>query len=465
MKADLCILGAGSAGLSVAAAAAKLGRRVVLIEKGDMGGDCLNHGCVPSKSLLAAAARAQAFRTAAALGIGPSEPKVDVGAVMAHVHRVIADIAPEDSEARFRAMGCHVIRAPGKFVAPDRVEAGGELIEARRFVIATGSRPRLPEIAGLAAVAYLTNETVFSLTELPDHLLVLGGGPVGVEMAQAWRRLGAKVTLLQSGPRLLMREDAELSAVVEQRLQAEGVEIRKTAHVLAVHPGVRLELQGGERITGSHLLLATGRKATVDGLGLAAAGIRHTAAGIPVDGAFRTSNRRVYAIGDVTGDWQFTHVANYQAGLVIRHALFRLPVRFRPEILPRVTYSDPELAQLGLTEAEADARGIPVRISRFAFARSDRARAMGNTEGLVKVLAGPRGRILGVGIVGPEAGELVAPWALAMHKRLKLSDMAGMVAAYPTLAEAGRRAALDYYTPMAEKRWVRWLLDFLARFG
>ena len=470
ITADLCIIGAGSGGLSVAAGAAQLGARVVLIEAHKMGGDCLNYGCVPSKALIAAARAAQGHRSSAPLGIAAHEPEVDYAAVMDHVRRTIATIAPHDSVARFEGLGVRVIEAHGLFTGPAEVTAGGYLIAARRFVVATGSSPAVPPIPGLDTVPFLTNETLWDNRELPETLVVIGGGPIGIELAQAHRRLGSRVIVLEALT-ALGREDPEIAAVALGRLRAEGVEIRENAKVAAVAGtagGIQVRLEGGETLAGTHLLVAAGRRANVDGMGLEAAGIDFDRGGVTVDKGLRSaSNRRVYAIGDVAGGLQFTHVANYHAGLVIRSALFRLPVTNRTGLIPRVTFTDPEIAQAGLTEAEARARhGDAVEVHRFPFTESDRALAEGKPEGLVKVVTGRRGRLLGCSIAGAQAGELIHPWALALASRLKIGAMAGYVAPYPTLGEAGKRAAGAYYTQhLFGNRWIRLAVRLLARLG
>ncbi|MCA3574337.1 MAG: FAD-dependent oxidoreductase [Aestuariivirga sp.] len=464
---DLAIIGAGSGGLSVAAAAAQFGQKVVLFEKGEMGGDCLNYGCVPSKALLAAAKQAQAMRSGASLGIAPVEPTVDFAAVRAHVQRAIAAIAPHDSQGRFEKLGVTVIRAAARFRDAQSLEAAGEVFTARRFVLATGSRPAIPPVPGLSELPYLTNETLFANETLPRHLLVLGAGPIGLEMAQAHRRLGAAVTVVEA--RLpLAQDDPELSAVVLERLAAEGVEILSGRAVLGAGrgpDGVWLDLEGGGRLTGSHLLVAAGRRPNVEDLGLDAAGIAVTPRGITVDAGLRTTNRRVYAVGDVAGG-RFTHEAGYQAGIVIRNALFGLPARARAR-MPHVTYTDPELAQAGLTEAEARAiHGGKVKLARWPFVGNDRAQAEGRTDGLVKIVTGPRGRILGAGIAGPGAGELIQPWILALDRGLKIGAMATPVLPYPTRGEAGRRAAVNYFQDLASNRLVRaviWLVSTVRR--
>ncbi len=468
---DLCIIGAGSAGLSVAAAAVQFGVRVALIEKGAMGGDCLNFGCVPSKALLAAAKHAQAMRSGAPFGIAPVEPDIDFAAVRDHVRRTIAAIAPNDSEERFAAMGVEVIRAPARFLDAATLEAGGRRIQARRFVIATGSTPAVPPIPGLDGVDYLTNETIFDLAERPDHLIVIGGGPIGMELAQAHRRLGARVTVLEALTPLA-KDDEEAAAVVLDALRREGVEILSGAAVTAISSEggtVRATVSpsdGEERIvTGSHLLVATGRRPQTGGLDLDAAGVASTKAGITVDRSLRTANRRIYAIGDVTGGLQFTHVGNYHAGLVVRNALFRLPVRADMSAIPWVTYTDPELAHVGLGEAEARERHGEVHVLRWPFAENDRAQAEGRTEGFVKVIASRRGRVLGADIVGPEAGELIQPWALAISSKLTVKAMIETVLPYPTLGEVNKRAAYVYYTGLPERPWIRRLVRWLARLG
>jgi pyruvate/2-oxoglutarate dehydrogenase complex dihydrolipoamide dehydrogenase (E3) component len=396
--------------------------------------------------------------------VAPVEPNVDFAAANDHVAKVIAAIAPFDSEARFVGLGVRVIRAFARFTAPDRLEAGGEVVRARRFVIATGSRAFVPPIPGLQAVPYLTNETIFKLRDRPEHLVIVGGGPIGMEMAQAHRRLGCRVTVVE-GARALGREDPELAAVVLDRLRAEGVEIVEGQAVVRAEAPAAVVLADGRRIDGSHLLVAAGRTAAVEGMGLEAANVACTARGVTVDGRLRSvTNRRVFAVGDVAGGLQFTHVAAYQAGVVIRQALFALPARERTDHIPRATYTDPEIAQVGLTEAEARARhGARLTVVRWPFHENDRALAEGRTEGLVKVMV-VAGRPVGAGIVGAQAGELIAPWSLAISSRLKMSAVAGAVLPYPTLAEAGKRAAGAYFAPqLFGNPWVKRVVQAVQR--
>ncbi|MGF1553026.1 MAG: dihydrolipoyl dehydrogenase family protein [Paracoccaceae bacterium] len=472
---DLCIIGAGSAGLSVAAGAVQMGASVVLIEDAEMGGDCLNRGCVPSKALIAAAKHAQAHRASGAYGVAAADPAVDYARAMEHVQAAIARIAPHDSQERFEALGCTVIRARAAFVSPSEVEAGGQRVRARRFVVATGSRPMVPPIEGIDAVPYLTNETIWSNRTLPSHLIVIGGGPIGMEMAQAHRRLGSRVTVLEAGPRVFAKDDPDAAAVVVRRLRAEGVEIRENAKATRVEGragAITVTLGGGEAgegetIEGSHLLVAAGRRPGLD-LGLEAGGIAYTTRGVEVDEGLRsTTNRRVYAIGDVAGGLQFTHVAGWHAGLVVRSALFRLPVKADTRHVPWCSYTDPELAQVGLTEAQARERhGDGVEVVTVDLGANDRAVAEGVEDGLLKAVVDRRGRVLGASIAGPHAGELIAPWALAIANKLKIGAFASTVLPYPTLSEASKKAASEYYAPrLFESDLVKRVVRGLARLG
>lgn len=470
LHADLCIIGAGSGGLSVAAGAVQMGASVVLIEKGAMGGDCLNSGCVPSKALIAAAHAAHAVTSSARFGIHAAPPQVHFDEVMAHVHGVIGTIAPHDSVERFEGLGVSVIKGEGRFVDAAHVEVAGQRIKARRFVISTGSRAAVPPVPGLAEAGFLTNESLFHLREMPEHLIVIGGGPIGVEMAQAFRRLGARVTLIEKFG-ILAKDEPEAVAVVRHRLLEEGVTLLEGTGIAGVartpDGSVSVQLEGApdQTVTGSHLLVAAGRRPNIEGLGLEAAGIAATARGITVDARLITSNRKVFAIGDVAGGPQFTHVAGYHAGIVIRNALFGLPARVDYSALPWVTYTDPELAHTGLTEAEARKAGHPVQILSWPFAMNDRAQAEKQTQGLAKIVLGRKGRILGVTLVGPHAGDLIGPWGLAISAKLGIGALASTIAPYPTLGEVSKRAAGSYYTPRlfgaGTRRLVRWIQRLL----
>jgi pyruvate/2-oxoglutarate dehydrogenase complex dihydrolipoamide dehydrogenase (E3) component len=467
---DLCVIGAGSGGLSVAAAAAQLGVPVVLIEKGRMGGDCLNYGCVPSKALLAAAKRAEAVRAAAPFGVDVIEAQIDHARVHDHVHGVIAAIAPNDSVERFTGLGVRVIQATASFLDKNTVEAGRVLVRARRFVVATGSRPIIPPIPGLDEVRYFTNETIFDVNERIQHLIVLGGGPIGVELAQAHKMLGSHVTMIDTAS-FLGHEDAEATQVLLKRLEGAQVMLRPGTRVerversvqgVAVHIGKQGET---EIIKGTHLLVATGRRPNVKSLHLERAGVAYDENGIKVNQHLKTTNRRIYAIGDVIGGAQFTHLANYHAGIVIRNALFRLRPKVSAAAIPRVIYTEPELAQVGMTEAEARKRRRSIRILRWPFADNDRAQAERATDGFIKAITKKNGEILGCTIVGASAGELIQLWVVAIDKGMKVGDLTSFVLPYPTLSEISKRVAFTYYQPTLTKRWLRSMISLLRRFG
>ncbi len=464
LHCDLCVIGAGSAGLSVAVGAVQLGARTVLFEKGAMGGDCLNYGCVPSKSLLAAAHAAQTIADAGRFGISCGAPEVDFPTVMSHVRDVIAQIAPHDSVERLEKLGVRVIRAPAAFTGRDEVSGGGIRVRARRFVIAAGSSAVIPSVPGIADVPVLTNENLFTLRERPAHLLVVGGGPIGVEMAQAFRRLGSAVTLFQRG-RLLPRDEPEFVEALSERLAVEGITVHEHADITEVArsgSGITVRTGKSTEAVGSHLLVAAGRQPRLAGLALERAGVAHTAHGITVDTRLRTTNKRVFALGDVIGRPQFTHTAGYQAGILIRNALFRLPAKVDYRALPRVTYSDPELAHVGLTEQEARERfGGAVRVVRAGLADNDRARAERQVTGGIKVVIDGRGTVLGAGILGPHAGELIGLWGLAITRRLKLGALTDVIFPYPTLGEISKAAVSAFYAPKLFSPWPKRLARML----
>lgn len=467
---DLFVIGAGSGGLSVAAGAVQMGASVVLAEGRRMGGDCLNFGCVPSKALIAAAKKAHIHRSSSPFGVAGHAPEVDYAAAMRHVHSAIAAIAPHDSVERFEGLGVTVIEDYARFVSPTEAIAGGQVIRPRRFVIATGSSPAVPPIPGLDTVPYLTNEALWENDTLPERLIVIGGGPIGIEMAQAHARLGSEVVVLEAF-KLLGKDDPEIAAIALARLRAEGVDLREGAKVAKVSGeagAVAVTVEDGSEIAGTHLLVATGRTPNIDRLDLDAGGIAHDKRGIAVKDNMRSrTNSRVYAIGDVAGGLQFTHVANYHAGLVIRNALFRLPVAAQTRHIPWVTYTDPEIAHVGLSEAEVlKKKGDAAEIYRFPFSGNDRAQAERETDGLIKLMACNRGKIHGVSIVGPNAGDLIQIWALALSKGLRVKDVAGYVAPYPTMGEVSKRVAGAYFAPrLFESKWVKRAVRLLARLG
>ena len=464
---DLAVIGAGAAGLSVAAGAAQLGASVALIERGRMGGDCLNIGCVPSKALLAAAHAARSVRNAARFGIIATEPVIDWDRMRSHVQGVIAEIAPVDSEPRFRALGATVLRGEARFTDPATLSVDGRTITARRYIIAAGSRAAVPPIEGLDQVAYWTNESLFDLTEKPDHMLILGGGPIGLEMADAFSGLGCRVTVVEAA-RIAAKEDPELVAGLRRALAARGVTFQEGTKVTGVTRGPVLLLASCQRIEGSHLLVATGRTPNLAALNLSAGNIQAGPAGIATDRGLRSlTNKRVFAVGDIAdpagiGPRAFTHVGSYHAGIIIRRVLFRLPAKVDYAALPRVTYTDPELAQTGLTEAEAMAGGLDVQLLRWPLADNDRAVAERDTAGLVKLVVS-RNRIVGAGILAPHAGEMISQWSLAIAQRTKLSALAGMIVPYPTRSEAAKRAVGSFFAPRLFSARTKALVRFLSR--
>ena len=467
IKTDLCIIGGGSGGLSVAAGAVQMGADVVLVEGHKMGGDCLNYGCVPSKALIAAGKHAHAMTTGLKFGVVPVIPRVDYAAAKDHVRSVIAGIEPHDSVERFERLGVKVIEAFGSFISPTELQAGNIIITARRFVISTGSSPLVPPIPGLDDVPYYTNEDIFDLREQPKHLIVIGGGPIGMEMAQTHHRLGSRVTVLE-GAKALGNDDPEAVAVVLENIRAEGVEIVEDALVSAVYGkagSIRVETKDGLTYTGSHLLVAVGRQPNLEKLNLASAGIASLSGGIKVDASLKTTNKKVYAIGDVTAGLQFTHVAGYHAGVVIRSALFGLRSKQRTDHIPWATYTEPELAQVGLTEAQAlDVYGKKLEVVKFNYDANDRARAELKTKGFVKVMV-VKGKPLGATIAGAQAGELIQVWALAIANKMKMRAVVGMVSPYPTLGEVNKCVAGSYFAPSLFesgflKRFVRFVQWF-----
>ena len=467
IKTDLLIIGAGSGGLSVAAGAAQMGADVVLLEGHKMGGDCLNYGCVPSKALIATGKAAYGQRHSEQFGVANAAGDVDYAAAKDHVADVIAQIAPVDSQERFEGFGINVIREFGRFISKDEVQAGDTIIKARRIVIATGSSPLVPPIPGLDKTPHETNETLFELREKPDHLLIIGGGPIGMEMAQAHIRMGCKVTVIE-GRKALAKDDPETAAIVLQSLKDEGVEIAEDAEAAEISGDVgaiEVKAKDGRVFKGSHLLVAVGRKTNTAKLDLDKAGIEPTKNGIKVDASLRTTNRKVYAIGDVAGGMQFTHVAGYHAGVVIRSLMFAIPSKAKTAHIPWATYTDPELSQVGLTEAQAkDEHGDKVEVVRFHYNHNDRAIAERKTKGFIKVMV-VKGRPVGVSIVGYQAGELINLWALALANNMKMSQIAGMVAPYPTIGEVNKRAAGAYFSPrLFESDLVKTVVRLVQRF-
>ncbi len=464
----LIVIGAGAAGLSLAAGAAQLGVKTALIERDRMGGDCLNFGCVPSKALLAAGHAANAIRDAARFGVHAGEPRIDWDAVRAHVHGVIAAIAPNDSEARFAALGVTVIRGEARFVDRESIQVDGRRLTAKRFAVAAGGRAAIPPLPGLSDIPYWTNTSLFDLAEKPDHLLILGGGPIGLEMADAFAGLGCRVTVVSSGP-IAARDDPELAAGLRDALIRRGIVLLEGTPAAAAEAGPVLVLADGRRVAGSHLLVAVGRQPNTESLNLEAAGVATTKAGIVTDKGLRApGNRRVWAMGDIAdpigiGPYAFTHAGSYHASLIVRRMLFRLPARLDYSAFPRVTYTHPELAQTGLTEAEAIAAGHKVNVLRWNLSENDRAIAERDEDGMVKLVVSGN-RVIGAGMLGTNAGEIVGQWTQAIARKTPVSALAGQIVAYPTRAEAGKRAIGAWFAPKLFAARTRALVRFLQRF-
>jgi pyruvate/2-oxoglutarate dehydrogenase complex dihydrolipoamide dehydrogenase (E3) component len=468
---DICVIGAGAAGLAIATAAAAFGVSVVLIERGAMGGARLD---LRKAALLAAASRAQAMREAGQFGLSAGEPQVNYAQLHDHVQRASAALAANDSAERMGALGVIVIKGEGRFISRSTVKVGEQAIKARRFVIATGSRPALPSIAGLDAFPVLTPETLLDLTRRPDRLLVLGGDRSGAEFAQAMARLGSMVTLVEPGS-LLADEDHEAAGLVRRALLRDGVALHETATVTrseAARGGVKLVLAdpgtGETVLEGTHLLVAAGRMPDIGGLDLDMAGVTSNSRGVIVNRSLRTQNRRVFAIGDCADAGAGTRIgqsASHQAGLVLRTMLFRLPARLDTHTVPRLTCCDPELASVGLTETQARADGGALTILRWPYAEIERAQAERETGGFVKLVSDRKGKILGATIIGARAGDLIAPWCLAVQKNFTVKDMAALVVPSPSFSEVSTRAAMSLYAPLAAKPGIRRLIGFLRRFG
>ena len=448
---NVVVIGAGTAGLVTAAGTAGLGGRVALVERGRMGGDCLNTGCVPSKALLSSARLIEQIRQSEKWGLLPQTPAFQFASIFARMRERRERIAPHDSQERFESLGVHVFRAPAKFVSPREVRVGDVTLRAKKFVIATGSRPAIPAVDGLDRVPSYTNETIFDLGDSPGRLVVLGGGPIGCELGQALGRLGVEVTILQRGPRLLMREDPDASELLLGSLEAEGVNVLTGAQArVAVRSErvVRLwaDVEGeGTRhpIDCDAILIASGRVPNVENLGLEAAGVAFTKDGVTVNDYLQTSQKHIYAAGDVAGSPRFTHVADSHARTVVRNILFPwLPVKREDAVIPWCTYTSPEVARVGLNETEAAARGVACDVWKQPLEDVDRAVVESQEEGFAKVLtAKGSDEILGATIVGERAGDLIHEFVLAMKAKVGLKVIAGTIHAYPTYAEIARKVA------------------------
>jgi pyruvate/2-oxoglutarate dehydrogenase complex dihydrolipoamide dehydrogenase (E3) component len=431
---DICIIGAGSAGLTMAAVSSNLGFKVALIEGHKMGGDCLNYGCVPSKALIAMAKQKEA----------------DFNKVKAAIQTAIETIEPNDSEERFEGMGVHVIKEYASFLDKNTIQAGAHTITAKRFIIATGSKALIPSVPGIENIPFLTNETIFDLEPLPEKLIILGGGAIGVEMAFAFQKLGSQVTLIERYKHILPHSELEASQHFKTTLKNINVKILDNATTSCIkkeNKGISLELDG-EKITGTHILIATGRQANLEKLNLKNAGIDHTANSITVDDTLRTNQKHIYAIGDCSSKYLFTHNASYEAGIVIKRMLFGMFwSKVKYNALPKVHYIDPELAEVGLTQEQAEKKygKDNIRVIQVPFTENDRAVCDQRTDGFIKAILSPKGYVYGVTILGNHAGELITPWATLMTYNRKISDFSGVTAPYPTYSEIHKKVASAFY--------------------
>jgi len=466
-KRDLVVIGGGPGGLVVASVAAQAGLKVTLVEKTDrLGGDCLHTGCVPSKALIHAARTAHMARMGARDGLLSTMPEIDFGQAIAQVEQAIATIQAWDDPERFRGYGCDVRFGKARFVSPDSIAVDEDIIRGRRFVIATGSRPALPPIPLLEQAGFETSDSIFRHRDRPGHLTVIGGGPIGVELAQAFVRLGSKVTVIEMADRLLANLDPQVSSALQETLESEGVQIITGALVAGIHREGemrQLRLSDDTVVETDRILVATGRRPVLQGLGLEAAGVEFNKQGIVVDRRLRTSCKHIYAVGDVCGPYQFTHMSEYQAGIALANIVFRLPRKTDYRVVPQVVYTDPEVASVGLTETGAAAQGLRYQVAEFPLAELDRAIVDRATTGFARLLL-HRGRILGASLVGAHAGELVHELALAMRVKAKARDITELVHAYPTYAQIHRRTINSSYAHLLRSKRVRslvWLLHHL----
>lgn len=468
---DLVVIGGGSAGLLVAGIAASLKAKVALIERDRLGGDCLWYGCVPSKSLIHASRIAYNVKHAGRFGVYCKDPEIDFAKAISHVQSVISTIQPHDSPERFESLGVEVIFGSGEFIDRQTFKVNGRSLKARAFVISTGSRAAIPPIPGLKEAGYLTNEEVFSITQLPKSMAVIGGGPIGCELGQAFSRLGSQVTIIASGDRLLPKEDPEAVAVVHKQFESEGIRVllQTKAERVKIADGKKYVWAAG-KIAVDEILVAAGRQPNVESLNLDAAGVKLGKLGIEVNKKLQTTNPRIYACGDVIGGYQFTHVAGYQANVVLKNALFLPVLKADYRVIPWATFTDPELARVGLTEQEARERhGDDTYVVKQSFDEVDRAQAEAATAGFAKIITRRNGQILGAHLVGPSAGELIHEIILAMSHKLKISALGG-IHIYPTLAEVNSKAAFELTKQNYEKNHqlqslLKKLFNFLRTLG
>jgi pyruvate/2-oxoglutarate dehydrogenase complex dihydrolipoamide dehydrogenase (E3) component len=443
---NLVVVGAGTAGLVAAAGAAILGARVALVERHLTGGDCLNYGCVPSKALIRASRAAHAVAAARDFGVETSAPTIEFGDVMRRLRRVRAEIAPNDSVQRFTGLGVEVFLGHGHFTGKKMLEVEGERLEFKKAIIATGARAAVPPIPGLAEAGYLTNETVFSLTTLPRRLVVIGGGPIGCELAQAFARLGSRVSLVSDVPRLLPKEDADVAALLEKQFRSEGIDLVLGARVERAEKsavGKILIVDCGDEkqtVVGDEILLAVGRTPNVEGLNLEAAGVKYDKKGVTVDDHLRTTNRRIFGAGDIASRFHFTHAAEALGRVALQNALFFGRKRASGLVIPWCTYTDPEIAHVGLNEEDARKSDPEIKTLTLPFSENDRGVVDGDTAGFARVHVSTRdGRLLGATLVSRHAGESIGELVMAIQRKMKVGELGGVIHPYPTEAEIIKR--------------------------
>lgn len=455
---DLTVIGAGTAGLVTAAGAAGLGAKVALVEKDQLGGECLYTGCVPSKALIESAKLLARMRRAQEFGLHPAEPSFDFPEVMDRMRRVIAEVGKHDRPERFQHLGVSISHGEARFLSPHEVRVDSRTLTTRKAVIATGSRTAIPPIEGLEETGFIDHVTAFQLTRLPQSVVILGGGPIGLEFAQMFARFGVRVVVLEVVGQLLPREDPEIGQLLEECLVAEGIEVRNCTKAFRVE-----KMPTGKRIHGAcvisahdhfkqpahfdveEIFIATGRRPNVEGLDLEKAGVEICRQGVAINAGLRTTATNIWAAGDITGKYLFTHVAEYQGRLVVGNALFPLRRKANYRVVPWTTFTDPEVARVGLTETEARERHGEIRVYRYAFGDLDRAIIDGEGKGFAKVVCTPKGKILGAHLIGPHAGEVIQELVLAMKAGIKIQALSQTIHAYPTLTEVVRRTADAYY--------------------
>lgn len=470
IQVDICVIGAGAAGLAVASGTSQMGAKTIVIESDNFGGGSLYRNCIPSKAIIASSQVAEIIKNASKFGIQNTKSVVDHEAIQKHIQRVIKHITPNASKERHEGMGIQVITGSAEFISSDEVKANDQIIKAKKFVIATGSSPAIPPYPGLTNIDYLTNETVFFHKPFPQHLIILGGNANGIEIAQAFARLGTKVTILEMFT-ILNKCDPEMVNILRKRLLHEGIEVREKIRIHEIKKdfsGIQVVLDNGdekqEKISGSDLYVAAGRKPNVDGLNLDAADIEANVRGIIVDRRMRTTNKNIFAIGDVTGQHPFTSAAQYQAGIVLKNLLFKWPSKVDYKALPWVAYSSPQIAQVGLTEKELKLKKKKFRTLRATFDDNDRAQIQHYTAGMIKVLITPYGKILGVCIVGPQASELITTWSLAIKEKMHVSKVAGLITPYPTFSEISKQAATSFFITKLFDGKIRKFVQFLQKY-